>query len=162
MDPTLTSTDENLIARSILSGPDAIVAADRSGVITYWNPGAQRIFGFSAAEATGRSLDLIIPERLRDAHWTGWQKVMDTGRSRYHDDDLLAVPALHRDGSTISVEFSISPLLDDDAGLVGIAATLRDVTTKFQETRALHREVRELRRRLDEPAPDSSITATGP
>ncbi|WP_245773855.1 PAS domain-containing protein [Pseudonocardia ammonioxydans] len=161
MDPTLTSA--NLIARSILSGPDAIVAADRSGTITYWNPGAQRIFGFSAEEATGRSLDLIIPERLRDAHWAGWQKVMDTGRSHYHDDDLLAVPALHRDGSTISVEFSISPLLDDDGGgLVGIAATLRDVTTKFQETRALRREVRELRRRLEEPAPDSPTTATSP
>lgn len=159
MDPTLASTDTNLIARAILSGPDAIIAADRGGVITYWNPGARRIFGFSAAEATGRSLDLIIPERLRNAHWAGWQQVMETGRSRYHDDDLLAVPALRQDGSTISVEFSISPLLDDDAGLVGVAATLRDVTTRFQETRALRREARELRRRLDGPVPDSPATA---
>ncbi len=133
--------DEALIAAAILSGPDAIVAADRGGVITFWNPGAHRIFGFSPAEAVGQSLDLIIPDRLRVRHWTGWRKVMTSGQSRYGAGDLLSVPAVRQDGSTISVEFTIAPLFGEGDEMVGIAATLRDVTARFEETRRLRRRL---------------------
>jgi PAS domain S-box-containing protein len=75
--------DETLLATAILSGPDAIISADRDGVITFWNAGAERIFGFTEAHAVGQSLDLIIPERLRARHWAGWRQVMATGHSRY-------------------------------------------------------------------------------
>jgi PAS domain S-box-containing protein len=75
--------DETLLATAILSGPDAIIAADRDGVITFWNAGAERIFGFTEAHAVGQSLDLIIPERLRARHWAGWRQVMASGHSRY-------------------------------------------------------------------------------
>jgi PAS domain S-box-containing protein len=133
--------DETALATAILSGPDAIISADRDGVITFWNAGAERMFGFTEAHAVGQSLDLIIPERLRARHWAGWRQVMASGHSRYSAGDLLAVPAVRQDGATISVEFTIHPLLDARAELIGIAAILRDVTARFQE-------IRELRRRL--------------
>src|SRR5437764_12598949 len=84
---------------------DAIVASDSEGRITFWNPGAERIFGFSRAEAIGQSLDLIIPERLRERHWAGYTEVMRTGESRYGHGDLLSVPALRKDGAPLSIEF---------------------------------------------------------
>lgn len=133
--------DETLIAAAILSGPDAIMVADRNGLITFWNDGAQRIFGFTAEQAIGESLDLIIPERLRARHWAGWHNVMATGQSRYSEGDLLAVPAVRQDGTKISVEFTIHPITDATGALLGIAATLRDVTARFEETRELRRKL---------------------
>jgi PAS domain S-box-containing protein len=132
-------SDIRLIADALLStNSDAIIAADRDGMISFWNPGAERIFGYSAEEAGGRSLDLIIPERLRDRHWQGFARVMQTGQSRYSASDLLSVPALRKDGSTISVQFTITPV--GQAGqIVGLIAIIRDVTKQFQELRELKR-----------------------
>src|SRR3546814_16507795 len=82
------------LGRATIAGiPDAVIYADRDGRIRFWNDGAARIFGFAAEEALGRSLDIIIPERLRARHWAGWQPMMETGRSRYGADALLSVPA---------------------------------------------------------------------
>jgi PAS domain S-box-containing protein len=133
----------DILAQALLSTrADAIVAADREGLVFFWNPGAERIFGYSAAEATGRTLDLIIPERLRERHWTGYRAVMQSGKSRYGESDLLSVPAVRKDGTTISVEFTVVPL--QEAGrMIGIAAVMRDVTARFNELRALKRAVRE-------------------
>jgi PAS domain S-box-containing protein len=116
---------------------DAIIASDREGRITFWNPGAERIFGFSPGEAIGQSLDLIVPERLRERHWTGYTEVMRTGESRYGHGDLLSVPALRKDGARLSIEFTIVPLKDDAGAMTGMAAILRDVTARFEEMRAL-------------------------
>jgi PAS domain S-box-containing protein len=133
------------LARAILaSAADAIIATDRDGVITVWNPGAERIFGYRAAEAVGQTLDIIIPERLRQAHWRGFAKVMETGQSRYGDGDLLSVPGLRRDGQRVSLEFTIVPVRDTDGGITGMAAVLRDVTARFEETKALRRRLAEL------------------
>lgn len=120
---------------------DAILYAGKDGRITYWNAGAERIFGFSAEEAVGQSLDLIIPVNLRKRHWDGYEKTMDTGQTRYGSGDLLAVPALRKDGSRISVEFSMLPFFDDQARMIGIAAVLRDVTKHFEAVKALRREL---------------------
>src|SRR5437764_6625853 len=89
------------------SGSDAIIATDRDGRITFWNPGAERIFGFTAEEAAGQSLDLIVPENLRARHWAGFRHTMETGTSRYGHGDLLSVPGLTNDGGRIAVEFTI-------------------------------------------------------
>jgi len=126
----------------LASASDAIVATDREGRITFWNPGAERIFGFAADEAVGKSLDLIIPENLRARHWEGFRHVMATGTSRYGDGDLLSVPSLNKDGRRISVEFTIL-MLRDETGIAGTVAVMRDVTKRFEE-------LRELRRRLAE------------
>jgi PAS domain S-box-containing protein len=130
------------LARAVLSTKsDALIAADKKGVITFWNPGATRIFGFSEAEAIGQSLDIIIPERLRQRHWDGYDKTMATGESRYGESDLLAVPAVRKDGTALSIEFTIMMLRDAGGGIIGIAALLRDVTRRFEEVRALKRQL---------------------
>jgi PAS domain S-box-containing protein len=129
--------DTDLVAAAVLAGPDAIIAADPAGIITFWNAGAERIFGFTGAEAAGQSLDLIIPERLRERHWHGWHAVMTTGQSRYGPGELLRVPGQRKDVTRLSLEFSIHPVRDHDGALAGIAATLRDVTSQFEELRAL-------------------------
>ena len=121
---------------------DAIVATDRDGRITFWNPGAERIFGFAADEAIGKSLDLIIPENLRARHWEGFHHVMKTGVSRYGDGDLLSVPGLAKDGRRISVEFTIV-MLRDGADVAGTVAVMRDVTKRFEEVRELRRKLAE-------------------
>src|SRR5512145_1394900 len=101
--------------RLIVEGtPDAVLYADREGLIRLWNGGAERIFGWSAGEAEGKSLDLIVPERLRTRHWDGWDRTMASGTTRYGSGDLLAVPALHKDGRTLSIEFSIQLLRAPD------------------------------------------------
>lgn len=135
---------QDLLGDAILSTrSDAIVAADQDGVVRFWNPGAERLFGYSADDVVGRSLDLIIPERLRGRHWEGFRRVMATGESRYGEADLLSVPALRKDGATISVEFTVVPLRSDGR-MIGMAAIMRDVTKRFEETRALKRELAEV------------------
>jgi PAS domain S-box-containing protein len=142
------------IATALLSmRADAVIAADRDGVIRFWNPGAERIFGYSTQEALGRSLDLIIPERLRARHWEGYARVMATGESRYGEGDLLSVPALRKDGATISVEFTVVPLKDAADVMIGMVATMRDVTARFQEMRALRHQLAELRTRTEASSP---------
>jgi PAS domain S-box-containing protein len=134
-----------LVAQAVLrTRSDAIIAADRDGIIRFWNPGAERMFGHASGEAIGRSLDLIIPERLRQRHWDGFRQTMETGRSRYGDGDLLSVPAVRKDGTTISVEFTIVLLKTESAGVCGIVAILRDVTQQFEEMRQLRRKLAEV------------------
>jgi PAS domain S-box-containing protein len=125
----------------LATASDAIIATDRDGVVNFWNPGAERIFGFTAAEAIGQSLDLIIPENLRARHWSGFNRFMMTGESRYGHGDLLSVPAVTRDGRRISVEFTIVMLRDNENHPAGTAAILRDVTVRFEEARKLKREL---------------------
>jgi len=133
---------KQLLAESLLaSASDAIVVSDREGLIRVWNPGAERIFGYSAAEAVGQSLDIIIPQSLRARHWDGYRHVMETGRSRYEAGDLLSVPGLRKDGERISLEFTIVPLTCPGGQVEGLAAIMRDVTVRFQEIRALKQKL---------------------
>ncbi len=134
-------TSRALAAAVLSTNSDAIVAADKEGIITFWNPGAERIFGYASGDAVGRSLDIIIPERLRARHWDGYRHVMAGGESRYGHGDLLAVPATRKDGTGISVEFTIVPLRDVVGALTGLAAIMRDVTRRFEETRELKRRL---------------------
>jgi PAS domain S-box-containing protein len=151
-DFAMTSADNTehfagALVRAILEGEsDAIIGSDRDGMIAFWNQGAQRVFGYSAAEAVGQSLDIIIPERLRDAHWKGYSEVMGTGRSRYGSGDLLTVPGIRKDGQRISLEFTIVPLSDAEGHMAGMAAILRDVTARFEELKTLRRRLAEVNR----------------
>jgi PAS domain S-box-containing protein len=140
----MDSAFEKLAARIVAGGADAILFADREGVIRMWNSGAERIFGWSAAEAVGQSLDLIIPERLRGRHWEGWDRVMQTGVSRYGAGETLAVPALRKDGAPLSIEFTIALVRDDAGAILGPAAIVRDVTARFAREKELRAKVKEL------------------
>ncbi|HXC26894.1 MAG TPA: PAS domain-containing protein [Stellaceae bacterium] len=135
----------DFLARLATESPDAIIYADAAGQIRFWNAAATRIFGFSESEAIGDRLDLIIPERLRGRHWEGYDKVMGGAESRYGAGALLAVPALRKDGRQISIEFTILPVHDETGKLLGIAAYLRDATTRFEEMRTLRKELAALK-----------------
>ena len=134
-----------LTERLAIDSPDAVVFADAAGKIRFWNRSATRIFGFEESEALGRTLDLIVPERQRARHWEGYNRVMAGGASRYGAGDVLAVPAMRKDGKRISVEFTILPVRDAMGAMLGIAAFLRDVTPRFEELRALRQELAALK-----------------
>jgi PAS domain S-box-containing protein len=125
------------LSRQIVeSAPDAVIFADRDGMIELWNQGAESIFGYGREEAIGRSLDLIIPEKLRERHWEGYRKVMETGSTRY-GSELLAVPAMRKDGSRISIEFSIALIRSSSGEVLGSAAVIRDVTARWLREKEL-------------------------
>ena len=122
------------------SMPEAVVYSDREGIIRLWNRGAETIFGYSPKDALGQTLDLIIPERWRARHWEGYRTVMRTGVTRY-GREVLAVPASRRDGTRISIEFSIILPTDRDGQVLGAVAIVRDVTTRWEHEQALRRRL---------------------
>jgi PAS domain S-box-containing protein len=148
MSETSELMNGELALRILEASPDAVLLADRDGIIRFWNPAAERIFGYSPAEALGASLDLIIPESLRERHWTGYRRVLASGTSRYHDD-LLAVPALHRDGRRLSCEFSIVIITNADNEITGFASIMRDVTARWEREKALRAELAQREREKD-------------
>ncbi len=134
----MSTLDLAALGRTLLKDiPDAVIYADRDGAIQFWNPGAERIFGFTAAEALGQSLDIIIPDRLRQRHWDGYSHMMATGHSRYGAGDLLSVPAVNKAGDSLSIQFTVAPVKNAAGELAGIVAVLRDVTATFQEMKRM-------------------------
>src|SRR5512141_423211 len=126
-----------LCRRIVENSPMAIMFADREGKIRLWNTGAETIFGYTEKEALGQSLDLIVPERQRPRHWEGWEKVMASGVTKYGRDPL-AVPAMRKDGSRISIEFNVVLVRDDSGELAGVAAMVQDVTARWQKQKELN------------------------
>jgi PAS domain S-box-containing protein len=122
---------------------DAVVICDRDGVIGFWNAAAERLFGFAPAEALGSSLDLIIPRRLRELHWSGFDKAIATGQTRYAHD-VLHVPATHKDGRALSIAFTVGLLLGPERKVTGLVAVIRDDTKRFAEERELRKRFAEL------------------
>ncbi len=114
----------------------AIIFGDREGRIQLWNRGAEEMFGWSAAEVMGQSMDMIIPEKHRPRHWEGYAQVMQTGITKY-GKSLLAVPALTKDGRRISIEFNISLLRTPAGEILGAAATIQDVTARWERDKEL-------------------------
>ena len=131
-----TYPHEWLCQHIVDTAQDAIIFADREGIIRLWNAGAETLFGYPAAEALGHSLDLIIPDRLRARHWEGYRRVIATGITPY-DRRLLAVPALRKDGRQISLEFTVVLVHEPSGEVLGIAAVLRDVTERWQRDQAM-------------------------
>lgn len=138
--PALTGPD---VSRLVAAAGDAIVVSDAQGAITLWNPAAERIFGFSEAEAIGRSLDLITPERQRQRHWDGYAKTMRTGVTRY-GTEVLRVPALHKDGRSLSIAFTVGLLHDADGTVSGILAIIRDETKRWNDERQMRKRLADL------------------
>jgi PAS domain S-box-containing protein len=114
---------------------DAVIYADADGVIRLWNPAAEKIFGFTSAEAIGSSLDLIIPERLRAAHWRGFRAAMATGTTRLAGRATLT-KGLHKSGTSVYVEMSFSVVKDAAHRVLGSVGIARDVTERHRNSRA--------------------------
>jgi PAS domain S-box-containing protein len=133
---------------------DAVVVCDAAGAIIVWNDAAVRMFGFTREDALGKSLDLIIPERQRGRHWDGYNKSMATGETRY-GSDVLRVPALHKDGRTLSIAFTVAMLYDDARKVTAIVAVVRDETVRWAEERQLRVRLAQLEAAA---APASTLT----
>jgi PAS domain S-box-containing protein len=144
----MAAQDSGWLSQQIVEhAPDAIIMADRDGIIRLWNGGARAVFGYTAEEAVGQSLDLIIPERLRDRHWSGFRKAMETGVTRY-GRELLAVPAVRKDEARISVEFSVALLRDPAGEVLGVAAIMRDVSERWTQQKELRQRLADLEARV--------------
>ncbi len=122
---------------------DAIMFADHEGAIRLWNKGAEAMFGYSSAEAEGKSLDLIIPENLRGRHWDGYHKVMASGVTRY-GTELLSAPGIRKDGTRLSLEFSMVIVRGEDGSVLGTGAIIRDITARFQKEKVLKERLKVL------------------
>lgn len=104
--------------------PDAVIAADRSGVIRAWNAAAESLFGHRAQDAIGQSLDIVIPERLRAAHWKAYDEALEMGRTK-HGYKVLTTRAVHASGEKLYVSMSFAVVLDSDGRSVGAVAVAR-------------------------------------
>ena len=113
---------------------DALIFADREGIIRRWNHGASRVFGFTAEDAIGQSLDLIIPERLRAAHWAGYHAAINSAGLKLDGRPTLT-RGQHKEGGKLYVEMSFALVADARGEIVGSVAMARDVTAKVQKER---------------------------
>jgi PAS domain S-box-containing protein len=138
----------SIYERIIHEAADAIIVARADGTIQLWNRAAEQMFGFSAQEVIGRSLDLIIPEKLRERHWAGFHETMKTGHTKY-GTQVLRVPALKKDGSRFSIAFTVGLLKGSDGKIEEIFAILRDDTEPFNTQKALRERIKELEQALE-------------
>jgi PAS domain S-box-containing protein len=136
------------LARLIVDqSPDAVVFAGPDGVIQVWNQAAAAMFGFSAADAIGKNLDIIIPEQFREQHWTGFDRALAAGDTKYRGQSL-PTKALKASGDTFYVELSFAIIHDDSGAVIGALAHARDITERFERDRASRRQLRELQDEL--------------
>jgi len=131
----------------IEDSPDAVLVADREGMIRYWNRGAELIFGYTASEAVGQSLDLIIPENLRGRHWEGYWRVMSSGETKYKTG-LLSAPGQRRDGSRVSLQFSMIMLRNEEGVMLGCGTIMRDVTEQWAKEKTLRGQLADCQAKL--------------
>lgn len=141
----ITVLPQDLPSRIMDGSPDAILICDRAGTVRFWNAAAERVFGFGVTEALGASINLIIPEPLRARHWAGWETAMRTGITRFSEGQLLAVPALHKDGRRVSIEFSIQLVKSADGQIEWVVAVIRDVTERFMRDKDLQAQLKALK-----------------
>lgn len=126
--------------------PDAVIFADRDGVVRVWNPGAEAVFGFAASDVLGRSLDVIIPERLRPGHWEGFRRAIDDGKTRY-GNQVRTTRSIHKDGRKLYVDLSFGLVVDANGAVVGAVAVGRDCSDRYESERALREQIAALGRR---------------
>ena len=143
MDSADAFTPGALEAQLVANAGDAFIVADADGVIRFWNPAAETMFGHSRDQAIGSTLDILVPEAQRPAHWDGYSRTMATGETRYAAR-TLSVPALRADGSRLSVAFTVSLIHAADGSVAGIGAVMRDVTAEWEAKRDTRRRIAEL------------------
>jgi len=145
-------TDTELAALLVQQAPDATIYANRDGVIEVWNTAASAMFGYGAEEALGQSLDLIIPERFREAHWKGFDRALAEGDTKYRGQ-ALPTRSQRKDGSTIYVELTFAIVKDSSGAVIGALANARDITERFEREREQRRRLQELEAKAEGTAP---------
>lgn len=138
----------NLQELLIEQSPDAVIFADKAGIIRVWNTAAERIFGFTKSDALGANLNIIIPERLREAHWRGFERALAERTTKY-GGQVLPTRAVRSDGAQIYVELSFAIVLDAKGNVLGALAHARDITKRFEKERVDRKRLQELEKLLD-------------
>jgi len=138
---------QELIRALVEQAPDAVIFADRNGLIVVWNGAAEKLFGYSVFQAVGKSLDVIIPNDLRAAHWAGFRKAIETGHEKYAGR-VLTTRSVHKDGRKIYVDLGFALVKDSDGNIVGALATARDCTERYLAEKALRTRNFELEEKL--------------
>jgi PAS domain S-box-containing protein len=133
----------------ISQAPDAVIFADLDGIVREWNPAAERIFGYTSVEAVGQSLDLIVPERFREAHWTGYKRALAAGETKY-SGQALPTRSVRKDGTTIYVELTFAVIHEPHGQVIGALAHARDITERWAREREQRQRAQDLERRLQE------------
>ncbi len=128
---SLSSSDDSLEAFRLIvdQAPDAIIFADRQGIIQVWNNAARDMFGYAPDEVIGRSLDVIIPERLRQSHWHGFGDAIASGHTT-HGRRALKTRATHKNGQKLYVSLAFSVIKDQAGKVIGALATAREYVDK--------------------------------
>ena len=145
--------DDTALASLLLAqADDALIFADRDGIIRVWSAGAERIFGFSREEAMGQSLDLIVPERFREAHWRGFDHALETGNTKYAGQ-LLPTRSTRKDGTAIYIELSFALIRDETGAVLGVLAGARDITERFMREREERARLRGLEAQASDVPP---------
>lgn len=138
----------NLFQAIVEQAPDAIIFADRGGAIRVWNHRAETIFGYAATEVLGKSLDVIIPERLRPAHWEGFRRAIDTGQTK-QGNPVLTTRSVHKNGSKLYVDLSFGLVRDETGTVTGAMAVGRDGAARYLSEGALRARVAELEQKIN-------------
>lgn len=123
--------------------PDAIIFADCDGMIRVWNRGAETVFGFSAAEVIGSSLDVIVPERFRRAHWEGFHQAIERGHTQ-HGGQVRTTRSIHKLGHTLYVDLSFGLVKNNAGAVIGSVAVGRDCSARYLSEKALRERLAEL------------------
>ncbi|MPZ23115.1 MAG: PAS domain S-box protein [Dehalococcoidia bacterium] len=140
-------TDASLKTLLVEQAPDAMIFADRDGLIRVWNAAAEIMFGYSSADAVGRSLDIIVPDQFREAHWQGYDRALEAGETKYRGKSL-PTRAMKANGETLYVELSFAIICDEGGAVIGALASARDITQRFEQDRTNRRRLRELEQEL--------------
>ncbi|MFC7300021.1 PAS domain-containing protein [Herminiimonas aquatilis] len=145
-----TSTLDLALSKAIVDqAPDAVIFADHGGLIRVWNSGAERIFGHAAADVIGGPLDIIIPERMLQAHNKGFDHAVATGEMKYVNK-VLTTRSMHKDGSKIYIDMSFGMVRDEEGKILGALAVARDITERFNNESAQRVRIAELEKALTE------------
>ena len=143
------STSDAIDARLLVAqAPDAMIFADRAGVIREWNAAATAVFGHARDAALGQRLDLIVPEQFRAAHWRGWERALAAGETRYRGR-ALPTRSMRRDGSAVYVELTFAIIRGGDGAVLGAVAHARDISERWARERAQRQRLRELEQQVE-------------
>lgn len=143
--------DINIYRRIVEQEPEAVIFADCGGIIQIWNKGAEDVFGFSRQEVVGKSLDVIIPETLRERHWKAYDRAMETGVLG-QGSRVMPTRALHKDGRMLYVDLSFAIIKDDSGQVKGSLGIGRDMTERYLSGKAQKKYIAELEKKLREQA----------
>jgi PAS domain S-box-containing protein len=142
-------TDPDRAMLLVEQAPDAVVFADREGLIREWNDAAVAVFGHAREEAVGQPLDLIVPERFREAHWSGYHRAIGDGDTKYRGQ-AMPTRSVRKDGETIYVELTFAIIHDANGQVVGALAHARDITERWAREREQRERLQTLEQQLAE------------